>query len=57
MIERVTPRGGLRQSLSLRVKIAVKRMRVREMVKEVTLKAGESYNTWIANQVRLKAQL
>ena len=57
MIEKVTPRGGLRRSLSLRVKIAVKRMRVREMVKEVTLKAGESYNTWIMNQVRLKAQL
>ena len=57
MIEKVTPRGGLRRSLSLRVKIGVKRIRVREMVKEVTLKAGESYNTWIANQVRLKAQL
>ena len=57
MIEKVTPRGGLRRSLSLRVKIAVKRIRVREMVNEVTLKAGESYNTWIANQVRLKAQL
>ena len=53
----MTPRGGLRRSLSLRVKIAVKRIRVREIVKEVTLKAGESYNTWIANQVRLKAQL
>ena len=38
MIEKVTPRGGLRRSLSLRVKIAVKRIRVREMVKEVTLK-------------------
>ena len=57
MILKVTPRGGLRQSLSLRVKIAVKRIRMREMVKEVTLKAGEGYNTWIANQVRLKAQL
>ena len=53
----MTPRGGLRQGLSLRVKIAVKRIRVREMVNEVTLKAGEGYNTWIANQVRLKAQL
>jgi hypothetical protein len=29
----------------------------REMVKEFTTKAGESNNTWIANQVRLKAQL
>jgi hypothetical protein len=26
-------------------------------VKDVTLKAGESNNTWIVNQVRLKAQL
>jgi hypothetical protein len=34
-----------------------KRIRVREMVKDVTPKAGESNNTWIVNQVRLKAQL
>jgi hypothetical protein len=34
-----------------------RRMRVREMVKEITLKAGESNDTWIMNQVRLKAQL
>jgi hypothetical protein len=54
---KVISRGRLRQSLSLRVRIVVKRMRVREMVKEVTLKAGESNNTWIVNQVRLKAQL
>jgi hypothetical protein len=39
------------------VRIVVKRMRVRKMVKDVTLKAGESDNTWIVNQVRLKAQL
>jgi hypothetical protein len=39
------------------VRIAVKRIRVREMVKDITLKAGESNNTWIMNQVRLKAQL
>jgi hypothetical protein len=52
---RVTPRGRLRWSLSLRVRIAVKRIRVREMVREVTLKAGKSNNTWIVNQVRLKA--
>jgi hypothetical protein len=52
---KVTPSGRLRQSLSLRVRIAVKRMRVREMVKDITLKAGESNNTWIVNQVRLKA--
>jgi hypothetical protein len=37
------------------VRIAVKRMRVSEMVKDVTLKAGKSNNTWIVNQVRLKA--
>jgi hypothetical protein len=41
----VTPKGRLRRSLSLRVRMAVKRMRVREMVKDVTLKAGESNNT------------
>jgi hypothetical protein len=46
---KVTPRGRLRWSLSLRVRIAVKRMRVREIVKDVTLKAGESNNTWIVN--------
>jgi hypothetical protein len=54
---KVTLKGRLRRSLSLRVRIAVKRIRVREMVREVTLKAGESNNTWIVNQVRLKAQL
>jgi hypothetical protein len=37
--------------------MAVKRTRVREIVKEITLKVGESNNTWIVNQVRLKAQL
>jgi hypothetical protein len=31
------------------VRIAVKKMRVREMAKDVTLKAGESNNTWIVN--------
>jgi hypothetical protein len=36
--------------------MVVKRIRVREMVRDVTLKAGESNNTWIMNQVRLKAQ-
>jgi hypothetical protein len=39
------------------VRVTVKRIRVREMVRDVTLKAGESNNTWIMNQVRLKAQL
>ena len=57
MTERVIEKGRLRRSLSLKVRIAVKRIRQREMVKEVTLKAGESYNTWILDQVRLKAQL
>jgi hypothetical protein len=42
---KVTPKERLRWSLSLRVRIVVKRMRVREMVKKVTLKAGESNNT------------
>jgi hypothetical protein len=37
--------------------MAVKRMRVSEILRDVTLKAGESNNTWIVNQVRLKAQL
>jgi hypothetical protein len=55
VILKVTPKGRLRWSLSLRVRIAVKRIRVREMVKEVTLKAGGSNDTWIVNQVRLKA--
>jgi hypothetical protein len=54
---KVIPKGRLRWSLSLRVRMVVKRMRVREIVKEVTLKAGEDDNTWILNQVRLKAQL
>jgi hypothetical protein len=54
---KVTPRGRLRQSLSLRVRMAEKRIRVREMVKDVILKVSESNNTWIVNQVRLKAQL
>jgi hypothetical protein len=57
VILKVTPRGRLRWSLSLKVRIAVKRIRVRDIMKEVTLKAGESNNTWIVNQVRLKAQL
>jgi hypothetical protein len=57
VILKVTPRGRLRQSLSLRERITVKRMRVREILRDVTLKAGESNNTWIVNQVRLKAQL
>jgi hypothetical protein len=31
--------------------------REREMVKEFTLEDGASNDTWIGNQVRLKAQL
>jgi hypothetical protein len=31
------------------VRIAVKRIKVREIVKDVTLKAGESNDTWIVN--------
>jgi hypothetical protein len=42
---KVIPRERLRLCLSLRVRIAVKRIRVREMVRDVTLKAGESNNT------------
>jgi hypothetical protein len=52
---KVIPRGRLRLYLSLRVRIAEKRIRIMEMVKVITLKAGESNNTWIVNQVRLKA--
>jgi hypothetical protein len=37
--------------------MVVKRIRVSKIVKEVTLKAGGSNDTWIVNQVRLKAQL
>jgi hypothetical protein len=50
-------KGRLRWCLSLKVKMIERGTRKREMVKEFTLKAGESYNTWITNQVRLKAQL
>jgi hypothetical protein len=34
---KVTPKGRLRWSLSLRVRIMVKRIKVREMVKDITL--------------------
>jgi hypothetical protein len=36
---KVIPRGRLRLYLSLIVRIAVKRMRIREVVKKVTLKS------------------
>jgi hypothetical protein len=42
---KVIPRGRLRLHLSLIVRIVVKRIRMREMVNEVTLKVGESNNT------------
>jgi hypothetical protein len=38
MMLKVIPRGRLKWSLSLIVRIAVKRIKMREMVKEVTLK-------------------
>ena len=53
----VIPRGDLRQILSLKVKMARKRMRVREKERESTLRRGGSNNTWIEDQVRLKALL
>ena len=57
MIPKEIWKGRLRQSLSLRVRITKRMTREREMVKEFITKAGESNNTWIVNQVRLKAQL
>ena len=53
----VIPMGDLRRILSLRVKIARKRMRVRENERESTMGRGGSNDTWIENQVRLKALL
>ena len=53
----VIPRGDLRQILSLRVKTARKRMRVREKERESTMGCSGSNNAWIENQVRLKALL
>ena len=53
----VIPIGDLRRILSLKVKIARKRMRVREKERESTLGHSWSDNTWIDNQVRLKALL
>ena len=53
----VIPKGDLRRILSLRVRIAWKRMRVREKERESTLGHRGSDNAWIENQVRLKALL
>ena len=53
----VIPIGDLRRILSLRVKTARKRMRVREKEREFTMERSGSDNTWIDNQVRLKALL
>ena len=51
----VIPMGDLRRILSLRVKTAQKRIRVREKERESTMGHSGSDNTWIDNQVRLKA--
>ena len=53
----VIPIGDLRRILSLKVKMARKKMRVREKERESTMERGGSNNTWIDNQVRLKALL
>ena len=53
----VIPKGDLRQILSLRVRIAQKRMRAREKERESTVGCSGSNNAWIENQVRLKALL
>ena len=53
----VIPIGDLRRILSLKVKMARKRMRVREKERESTIGHGGSNNAWIENQVRLKALL
>ena len=53
----VIPIGDLRWILSLRVKTARKRMRVREKERESTMDAVEATRLWIDNQVRLKALL
>ena len=53
----VIPMGDLRRILSLRVKTVRKRMRVRAKERESTLGRRRSNNTWIDNQVRLKALL
>ena len=53
----VIPMGDLRRILSLRVKTAQKRMRVREKERESTMGRSGSNNAWIENQVRLKAIL
>jgi hypothetical protein len=50
-------KGRLRRSLSLNVRMTERITREREMVKEFTLEDGASNDTWIGNQVRLKAQL
>ena len=51
------PMGDLRRILSLKVKIARKKMRVREKERESTMDALEATRLWIDNQVRLKALL
>ena len=53
----VIPIGDLRRILSLKVKMARKRMRVIEKERESTMDAVEATRLWIDNQVRLKALL
>ena len=53
----VIPMGDLRRILSLKVKIARKMIRVRENERESTMGRSGSDNTWIEDQVRLKAFL
>ena len=51
------PMGDLRRILSLSVKTAQKKIRVREKERESTMGRSGSDNTWIEDQVRLKALL
>ena len=55
---KVMPKGLYRRTLTLKVRMTVRIMRVRERVKErASTEDGGSNDTWIVNQVRLKAQL
>ena len=53
----VIPMGDLRRILSLKVKIARKRIRMREKESESTMDAVEATTLGLINQVRLKALL
>jgi hypothetical protein len=56
---KVMANGLYRRTLTLRVRMTARIMRERERVKERASfrQGGWSDNTWIVNQVRLKAQL